>query len=337
MGIGASVEGAIDLLLNDYVSGQVASLSSALSPVAGSVVTIYILFTAKAILAGELSSLGAGLLGRLLRICLVVGLALQVGNYQEHIVRASTDLEQGIIGALSGAASVGQLVDDMSEPYSTLGNRLWDQAVTGMWPNFALLAAAGGVAIIQCALFIVGLGMYLLAKIGLVLMLALGPIFILCGLSNTTQKYTENWVGQVLNFIVLKILVATSIQMLTDFTSTYAAHIDADMEAVNVLKAVIALFCCGGALFVVMLNLPHIATALTGGATMAGIGRTVVNAMMFRNPVKRPPAQGSKKSGGSIQQRATSGQHAANSGVRSPLYQRNTLGRLHHSTSRRTS
>lgn len=336
MGIGASVEGAIDLILNDYVSGQVATLSAALSPVAASIVTIYILFTAKAVLEGEMPSLGAGILGRIFRICIVVGLAVQVGNYQEHFVNASTDLEQGIIGALSGASSVGNLVDDLSEPYAILGQRLWDQAVTGMWPNFALLAAAGGVAIVQCALFIVGLGMYLLAKIGLVLMLALGPIFILCGLSSTTQKYTENWFGQVLNFIVLKILVATSIQMLTDYTSTYASHINADMEAVNVLKAVIALFCCGGALFVVMLNLPHIATALTGGATMAGIGRTVVN-YMLRTSGKRSSKQGGKKGGGSIQQRPASRQRSSSSGSSSPLYQRNTLGRLQTSSSRRTS
>lgn len=337
MGIGASVEGAIDLILNDYVSGQIATLSSALSPVAASLVTIYILFTAKAILAGEIASLGAGILGRIFRICIVVGLAIQVGNYQEHIVNASTDLEQGIIGALSGAASVGNLVDELSEPFATLGQRLWNKAVTGMWPNFALLAAAGGVAVIQCALFIVGLGLYLLAKVGLALMLALGPIFILCALSSTTQKYTENWVGQVLNFILLKILVATSIQMLTDFTSTYAAHIDADMGAVNVLKAVIALFCCGGALFVVMLNLPHIATALTGGATMAGIGRTVVNAMMFRTGVKRPPPQGGKKGGGTMHQRPTSSPRTSSSAAGSPLYQRNTLDRLQTNSPRRKS
>lgn len=336
MGIGASVESAIDLILDDYVSGQVVTLSSSLSPVAVSVVTIYILFTAKAVLAGEMSSLGAGILGRILRICIVVGLAIQVGNYQEHFVNASADLEQGIIGALSGASSVGNLVDDLSEPYAILGQRLWDQAVTGMWPNFALLAAAGGVAIVQCALFIVGLGMYLLAKIGLVLMLALGPIFILCGLSSATQKYTENWFGQVLNFIVLKILVATSIQMLTDYTSTYASHINADMDAVNVLKAVIALFCCGGALFVVMLNLPHIATALTGGATMAGIGRTVVN-YMLRTSGKRSSKQNGKKGGSSIQQRPASSQRSSSSGSSSPLYQRNTLGRLQTSSSRRTS
>ena len=337
MGIGVAVEEAIDRLLDTFIVQKCETLIGALSPVGIAAVTIYVLLTARSLAMGEIQGSLQELLNRVTRVLLVTGLALSVGNYQSNIVGTATEIEQGLIAAVSGVTSVGMLVDELAQPYSDLGQKLWSNALTDFWPNFALLVAAGGVAIIQCALFIVGLGLYLLAKVGFGLMISLGPVFIFCALGSTTQKYAENWIAQVLNFIVLKVLVALSIQMLTEFVSDFAAHIDADMEAVNVLKAVIALFCCGGALFVVMLNLPHIATALTGGATMAGIGRTVVNAMMFRNPVKRPPAQGGKKSGGSIQQRAASGQHAANSGVRSPLYQRNTLGRLHHSTSRRTS
>ena len=337
MGIGVAVEEAIDRMLDTFIIQKCETLIGAISPLGVAAVSIYILTTARSLAIGEVQSSLSELINRVTRILLVTGLALSVGNYQSNIVGTATDIEQGLIASLSGVTSVGMLVDELAQPYSDLGQKLWSKATTGFWPNFALLAAAGGVAVIQCALFIVGLGLYLLAKVGFGLMIALGPVFILCALGSATQKYTENWIGQILNFLVLKVLVALSIQMLTEFVSDFAAHIDADMDAVNVIKAVIALFCCGGALFVVMLNLPHIATALTGGATMAGIGRTVVNAMMFRTGVKRPPPQGGKKGGGTMHQRPTSSPRTSSSVAASPLYQRNTLDRLQTKSPRRTS
>jgi type IV secretion system protein VirB6 len=336
MGIGVAVEDAIDRLLETFVIRKCETLIGALSPLGLAAVTIYVLMTARDLATGETQSSLHELVNRLTRVLLVTAFALSIGNYQSNILATALELEEGLIAAISGVTSVGMLVDELAQPYSDLGQKLWSNALTDVWPNFALLLAAGGVAIIQCALFIVGIGLYLLAKVGFGLMIALGPVFIFCALGRSTQKYTENWVGQLLNFLALKILIALSIQMLTEFVSDFAAHIDADMDAVNVLKAVIALFCCGGALFVVMLNLPHIATALTGGATMAGIGRTVVN-YMLRTSGKRSSKPGGKKGGGSIQQRPASSQRSSSSGSSSPLYQRNTLGRLQTSSSRRTS
>ena len=337
MGIGVAVEEAIDQLLNTFVIRKSEELIGALSPLGVAGVTIYILISARDLALGQIQGSFHELLSRMTRVLIVTGFAFSVGNYQNNILAAAVEIEQGLIAALSGVTSVGMLVDELAQPYADLGQQLWSKAITGFWPNFALLAAAAGVALIQCALFIVGIGLYLLAKVGFGLMVALGPFFIFCGLSPSTQKYTENWIGQILNFIALKVLVALSIQMLTEFVSDFAAHINADMDAINVLKAVIALFCCGGALAVVMLNLPHIATALTGGATMAGIGRTVMNFLMFRNGFTRPSRPSGKKDGGSIGKHSATNAGKSSIAPTSPLYQRYAIQRLQTSSSRRTT
>jgi type IV secretion system protein VirB6 len=336
MGIGVAVEDAIDLLLNTFVAKKSEALMSALGPLALTGVTIHLLFTARAILAGELREPVPDVTWRIVRIAFIIGLALSAGTYQSNVVESANELEQGMISALSGATSIGMLVDDLSTPYADLGQQLWNRAITGFWPNFGLLAAAGGVAIIQAGFFIVGLGLYLLAKIGLVLMLAIGPGYILCAISASTQKYTESWLGQVLNFVVLKVLIALSIQMLTEFTSEFSAHINSDMDAVNVIKAVIALFCCGGALFVVMLNLPQIASALAGGGTISGIGRTIAQTLLYRSLRPLSPAR-SGNSTNIIHGNGGGRQAGESSPTRSPLYQRNTLDHLRSSSARRTS
>jgi len=336
MGIGIAVEEAIDLLLTTFVTNKSAAMSAALVPVAMSGVTISLMFFAKSVGAGELKEPVLDLIWRVTTISFIVALALGIGVYQSNIVEITNEIERGMITTLSGATSIGMLVDDLARPYADLGQKLWSRAVTGFWPNFALIAAAAGVAIIQVALFIVGLGLYLLAKVGLALVLAVGPGFIICALWSPTQKYAESWLGQVLNFVLLKVLVALSIQMLTEFTSEFAAHINADMDAVNVLKAVIALFCCGGALFVVMLNLPMLASALAGGGSISGIGRTIAHAMLYR-AFKHPSRSHQAQSGGEMRISGSrpGGPNGPPSGT--PLYQRNTMDRLRSGTPRSTS
>lgn len=336
MGIGVAVEEAIDLLLATFVSDKSAALSAALVPLAVSGVTIQLMFIGRAMIAGELKEPVLDLIWRIAGISFIISLALGTGVYQSDVVETANEVERGMIVTVSGATSVGMLVDDLARPYADLGQQLWNRAVTGFWPNFALLAAAGGVAIIQVALFVVGLGLYLLAKVGLALVLAVGPAFILCAIWSPTQKYAESWLGQALNFVVLKVLIALSIQMLNDFASTFATHIDASMDAVNVIKAVIALFCCGGALFVVMLNLPMLASALVGGGSISGIGRSVAHAMLHRayssRSTSRPPSFG-----GQIQNSRTRSAAQPHAAPRIPLFQRNTMDQLKSSTPRSTS
>jgi type IV secretion system protein VirB6 len=336
MGIGVQVEDAIDLLLGTFVSAKSAAISSALVPLALSGVTVSLLFTARAVLAGELREPLLDVMWRIATISFIVSLALGVGTYQTGVVDTTNEIERGMIATLSGATSIGMLIDDLARPYSDLGQQLWNRAVTGFWPNFGLLAAAAGVAIIQVALFAVGLGLYLLAKVGLALVLAIGPAFILCAIWNATQKYAESWLGQALNFVVLKVLIALSIQMLNEFASEFAAHIDAGMDAINLIKAVIALFCCGAALFVVMLNLPMLASALAGGGSISGIGRTIAHAMLYR-ALRQRSTPIAPRGGGSIQGQANRTNQSNDLAPRAPLFQRNTMDHIRASSQRRAS
>jgi type IV secretion system protein VirB6 len=348
MGIGVALEEAIDVLLATFISDNSAAISTALVPVALSGVTISLLFTARSMIAGELKDPIMDLMWRIATISFIVSLALGVGVYQSAIVEMINDMERGMIAAISGATSVGMLVDDLARPYYDLGTQLWNRAVTGFWPNFALLAAAAGVAVIQVALFAVGLGLYLLAKVGLALVLAVGPAFILCAIWRPTQKYAESWLGQTLNFVVLKLLIAMSIQMLTEFTSTFAAHIEAGMDTINIIKAVIALFSCGAALFVVMLNLPTLASALAGGGSISGVGRFIARALYDwltkpRSKSNSPSSDGgsmrghhdSSSGGGSMQGHPSSPKTSRYSRSSVPLFQRNTMEHVRSNTHRR--
>ena len=327
MGIATELEVAIDQLLVTFVSSKSAALCGALVPIALTGATIYLLVMGFAIMRGEANDSLHTFLWKSFKMAFIAGLALSVGEYQASIVDGITGIQGAFLQSMSGVSSVGGLVDNMAAPFLDLIQQLWSQATVGFWPNFSLLAAAGLVQIAQIFLFVVGLGFYLLTKVALALVFAVGPAFILCAMWPATQKYTESWVGQALNYVVLNVLIGASIVMLTGFASQYANHIAQTPDTANVIKATMALLLCSGALGVVMLNLPQLATALSGGASISGIGRAIGRAGMDMG-------RGSKKdgpmpAGGDIRPARNTGSTQSTGREQSqPLYLRHTIDNI---------
>ncbi len=332
MGIGMAIESAIDGLLSAFVAEKMSALCLALAPIALAAITIYILRQAYSLIEGTSGSTFNAIVGKSFRIAFITGISLNVGVYQSMIWDGFNGIETTLMMTLSGVSSVGELVDNLAAPFAELGQKLWSEATTGFWPIFGLLAAAGGVAIAQVALFMVGLGLYLLAKVALVLLIALGPLYIFCAITPSTEKFTESWLGQVLNYTVLKVLIALCITMLTDFVSKFAAHINDHTDSLNVLKAVISLCSCCGALLIVMLNIPQIASALAGGASISGVGRTVARFLLdyLHAPSGKTPPAEKHPSPSSISNQSPN--RASQAPPPAPLYQRNTIDHLHART-----
>lgn len=330
MGIAQQVEEAIELLLESFVSSKSAALCAALVPIALSGATIYVVVMGFAIMRGETNETLQSFLWRLFRMALIASIALSVGMYQDIVITASDGIVGALLHSMSGFESVGALVDNIAEPFATLGQQIWSKAVVGFWPHFGLIAAAGAVAIAELLVVSVGLGFYLMAKVALALLLAMGPVYILCAMWPSTEKYTESWIGQVLNYVILKVLIGVCILMLTDFASSFAAHIQVNADAVNVIKGTSALLICCGALTIVMFNLPQLASALAGGASISGIGRTIGRALLDtlnKSGGGRKPSPPS--AGGNIAPRGRTGQTTGPAPPpRRPLYQRNTIAHL---------
>lgn len=280
MGIATSLEQAIDGLLSNYVNSKSAAFCSALAPIALTGLTIYFVVMAYAAVRGEMQDTVNVAVGKFLRLAFITAIALNAGQYQETVVGGLQGIQGAFIETLGGQSSIGALIDDMSEPYNKLGSAIWSKVEMSTIPSLSLLAAGFIVAVAQAFIFIVCLGLYLLSKIAFALSLAVGPPYILAACFPATQKFTENWLGQALNFVILNSLLAGSIAMLTDFASQYADHISKNIGTTNLLNDVAALLLVSGALAFVVLNHAQLASALAGGASIQGIGRTLARGLM---------------------------------------------------------
>jgi type IV secretion system protein VirB6 len=299
-GIAQTLEAGVDALLTGYVTAKSAAVSAAIAPVALTGVTIYVLLMGFAIMRGEAHDSLHTFLWRSVKIAFVAGLALSAGEFQSSVIGMVEGIQSGLTSAVSGAGSIGALVDNLAQPYNDLGEALWTRAVPSgvlSLPSFSLIFAAALVAIAQFFLFVIGLGMYLLAKVALALVLAVGPVFILCAMFPGTQRYAESWIGQALNFALLNVLIAASIAMLTQFASDFARAMLTTIDTINILRDVMSLLLATGALAIVLLNLERISSALAGGVSIQGIGRDIVRMASRSQPTARPAPAG----GGQIQ------------------------------------
>jgi len=296
MGIGVEVESAIDGLLNNYVTTKSAALCGMLAPVALLGTTIYLISLGFAVMRGDAQDPVHTMLWKWFRVSFVCGIALSAGAYQANIIDFLTGLQGAMTQALTGSASIGALIDNMAKPFDDLGTSLYAKATTTMIPQVSLLIAAAITSLAEVFLFAVGLGLYLLTKVAMALAFATGPAFLLCAAWPSTQKHTEAWMGQALNYVLLNVLIAASIGMLMDFASQFAQHVYDKGEIVNPIKSTIALLICAVALAVVMLNHTALAAALAGGASISGIGRMIGRYLMDK--LKSSDEKNKDKNGG---------------------------------------
>ena len=184
MGLATAIETKIDTLLNTFVTNASSSLCSALVPVALTGATIYLILMGWAIARGEAQDSFHTFLVKSAKMAFVAALALGGGEYQGSVVDGITGIQGAFTQAFGNVGSIGGMIDNMSVPYDALGSAYYSRAMSAgsFIPDLTLLIAAAMISIAQAALFIIGLGLYLIAKVALALVFAVGPAFVLCAM-----------------------------------------------------------------------------------------------------------------------------------------------------------
>jgi type IV secretion system protein VirB6 len=278
MGIATDVLTEMTALLDGFVVRKSAAMVEAVAPVVVVALTIYILLIGWQIARGHAQDTLPTLLLRVFRIALILALALAAGTYQGTVAETIDGLGTHLIAAVTDFPDAGAFLDNALAPYQRVVTQLGALAFQGPLPHFSYLIAMILVLLAGAVTTVIGLGLLVMAKVMLAVVLAVGPVFLFLAIFPGTQRYTEQWLGQALNYAFLNVLAMLVIAMIGDLGTHFLDELpNPPTDDVNTLLATVSLVVIVATTVFVMLNLNNLATALTGGISLGEVGRGIAH------------------------------------------------------------
>lgn len=267
--------------LSTYWQDVAADIAGAITPVATTLLTIYVMLWGWSMMRGVISEPVTDGAGRIIRLAVVIGIALNVGRYNTYLADMlwnSPDALAGVVASgYSNSNTSMQFLDNLMGQFYDMGQAYNDKAhadsgLSGI-PDLSLWCA--GLAIWVSGILVTGYAAFLLAlsKIAIAILLGVGPLFILMTIFEPTKRFFDSWVGQALNYVFLVLLTAAAIKLVMTIIQTYlgAPAVIAALADPSINQALPAIvFGIIGVL--VMMQLPSMASALGGGVAIGTLG-----------------------------------------------------------------
>jgi type IV secretion system protein VirB6 len=205
MGFFAEFSTWLDTLLSGYIGSNTARLANILEPAVVTLGVVYLMIWGYLLLAGKIEEPLVQGLKRIFTLAVVLGVALRLWLYNELIVdtffSAPAALGAQVIGAYDSVGIVDQILFSGNDAGTLLLQKggLFDGNFTYYIAGFAVYLMVGLTAVYT---------MFLLAlsKIALSILLALGPLFVVLILFDSTKRFFESWIAQLANYAFITIL-----------------------------------------------------------------------------------------------------------------------------------
>lgn len=260
--------------LNGYVGDTVTLVIDAITPVATTLLVLYVIFWGWAMMRGSINEPITDGATRVIKLAVITAIALNLGHYNTFLADwlwNSPDAMASFVGGGDGSGNAAYL-DQLWTKIYDFGNVFYAyatanrSALTGM-PDMSGMAAAW--AIWLAGMLATGYGAFLLvlSKMALAVILGIGPIFVLLLMFEATKRFFDAWMGQALNYVFLVILAAAALKLMFAILETYLTDVSTVSGNPSLEQAIpaIALAVIGT---LVLVQTPTIASAIAGGVAI---------------------------------------------------------------------
>ncbi|WP_018237798.1 type IV secretion system protein [Ensifer sp. BR816] len=262
----AFVDGQFKAPLENFISSGTSNIASWVAGPLTAALTLHVVLYGFLVIRGSVQEPIMDFAFRAMKLAIILMLVKNAGNYQTYVGDVFFEtLPKEISQALnSGRAPSASAFDSLLDKGQESAREIWNRAT---WPVDMVTSISG--TLVLCASFVVaavGFVVSLYARLALAIVLAIGPVFIALAMFQSTRRFTEAWIGQLVNFVILQVLVvAIGSLLITCIDSTFA-----EVEGYSdLLMRPIALCAICLAAFYVFYQLPGIASALaSGGASL---------------------------------------------------------------------
>ena len=256
----------VDTALISHVSDSSSNLITLLTPIFNSMFIIWITIWGYMAMMGRIEGLLQDSFFRMLRITFIIMLGLSSAHYNSVIVNFLQQAPETLASSIMGVSSSGLtgLLDGAATKIYDSGIDAWNRA---NWDDVAQMIIAILILGFGGSLLILLASLILISKVTITLLLAIGPLFIISTLFQTTQRFFDSWLGVIMNASFILILSASIgsvfLTIADDFASGKLDPKMADAFAFFILFSILIFF---------VKQIPGIAAALGGGFALSAQG-----------------------------------------------------------------
>ena len=252
---------AVAKVVNAFLTFVAAPLKVAL--------VLYIALTGILIMRGEANEAGSALLGRFLKMGLVVWVLTGSGIYQQYVYDFFfTTLPQGLSQALTSSGGTSAIDADS---FDQVWIKAW-RAGLEVWRTLGwqdipekIVVVVFWIASIISTVF--AFAIWLISRVLLALYIALGPLLIGLVLFPATRSIFERWIGSLISCVILQITTIVLLYIVLAVEQRVVGQVVVmgaaePMAMIQVLLAGVIFFAVAA---YVAFQLPGVASSLAGG------------------------------------------------------------------------
>jgi len=260
------VDGQFKSPLESFISSGTSNIASWISGPLTAALTLYVVLYGYLVLRGSVQEPIVEFAFRAMKLAIIVMLVRNASEYQTYVTKIFFEtLPREISQALnSGSAPSASTFDSLLDKGQKCAKDIWARAT---WPA-DIVNGIGGMMAIGASFTVAAIGyiVSLYARLALAIVLAIGPIFVALAMFQSTRRFTESWIGQLANFVILQVLVVAIGSLLISCIDTTFTAVESYTDVMMRPVALCAI--CLAALYV-FYQLPGIASALAaGGASL---------------------------------------------------------------------
>ncbi|MBB4212867.1 type IV secretion system protein VirB6 [Rhizobium sp. BK212] len=260
------VDGQFKSPLESFISSGTSNITSWISGPLTAALTLYVVLYGYLVLRGSVQEPIVEFAFRAMKLAIIVMLVRNASEYQTYVTQIFFEtLPREISQALnSGSAPSASTFDSLLDKGQKCAKDIWARAT---WPA-DIVNGIGGMMAIGASFTVAAIGyiVSLYARLALAIVLAIGPIFVALAMFQSTRRFTESWIGQLANFVILQVLVVAIGSLLISCIDTTFTAVESYTDVMMRPVALCAI--CLAALYV-FYQLPGIASALAaGGASL---------------------------------------------------------------------
>jgi type IV secretion system protein VirB6 len=258
---------SVDLAVNGFLIDGYARMRDAFAAPLRIALTVSVAIYGVLMMSGRVQLSFRDAMGRLTVMLFVYVLATSADFYTGYIERIFVDSPAAIGNVLVGGAGDGGQNAAMDQFYTTgmdAGDKLWNRG--DLYTLSPLLAAvivyAITIGVAAYAAFLLAL-----AKIALAVLLVLTPLFALLYLFGHTKRLFEGWLGQVIHYALVPILVYGVLALILAIAQTQLTAIDANAETAT-LPQVLELALAGIVAILMLAQVLGVTSGIAGGISL---------------------------------------------------------------------